>query len=108
MIQGLLVLTRKDYVFQPWHGTLLFYTIITLSLCINPYFAPHLPKIESIVHVIGFFRILIPLVYLAPHDLFATFNNGRGWILLHRTVNGHVCIYRYLNAIRRVTQRAIS
>lgn len=86
MIQGLLVLNHKDYVFHRWHGTLLFYAIITLSLCVNTYFARHLPKIESIVlviHVIGFFCILIPLVYLAPHgspkDVFATFNNGGGW-----------------------------
>jgi hypothetical protein len=35
------------------------------------------------LHILGFFAILIPLVYLAPHgtakDVFATFINGGGW-----------------------------
>lgn len=86
MIQGLLVLNHDGYVFKRWHGTLLLYVIIALSLFINTYFARMLPKIESMVlfiHVVGFFCILIPLVYLAPHgsprDVFATFNNGGGW-----------------------------
>lgn len=86
MIQGLLVLNYEKYVFQRWHGTLLFYAIIALSLFVNTVLARLLPKIESVVlfiHVIGFFCILIPLVYLAPHgsarDVFATFNNGGGW-----------------------------
>ena len=86
MIQGLLVLNYEGYNFQKWHGTLLLYAIIALSLFVNTYFARLLPKIESMVlfvHVVGFFCILIPLVYLAPHgspkDVFATFNNGGGW-----------------------------
>ncbi|MCJ1426816.1 hypothetical protein MMC29_004719, partial [Sticta canariensis] len=86
MIQGLLVLNYEGYNFKKWHGTLLLYAIIALSLFVNTYFARLLPKIESMVlfvHVVGFFCILIPLVYLAPHgspkDVFATFNNGGGW-----------------------------
>lgn len=86
MIQGLLVLNYEGYNFKRWHGTLLLYAIIALSLFVNTYFARLLPKIESMVlfvHVVGFFCILIPLVYLAPHgspkDVFATFNNGGGW-----------------------------
>ena len=86
MIQGLLVLNYEGYTFERWHGTLLFYAIISLSLFINTYLARLLPKIEAMVlmiHVVGFICILIPLVYLAPHssakDVFASFNNGGDW-----------------------------
>lgn len=53
---------------------------------INTCLAKWLPKIEGMflcVHILGFFAILIPLVYLGPHgsakDVFATFINGGGW-----------------------------
>ena len=86
MIQGLLVLNHTDYVFERWHGTLLFYALLVFSLVINTYLARLLPAIEGMVlaiHVLGFFCILVPLVYLAPHgsaqDVFATFTNSGGW-----------------------------
>lgn len=86
MIQGLLVLNHDGYEFERWHGTLLFYAIIGLSLFINTYLARLLPKIEAMVlaiHVVGFICILVPLICLAPHgsakDVFATFNNGGRW-----------------------------
>ena len=86
MIQGLLVLNYDGYKFERWHGTLLFYAIISLSLFINTYLARLLPKIEAmvlIIHIVGFICILVPLIYLAPHDsakyVFTTFNNGGGW-----------------------------
>jgi len=65
---------------------LLLYGVILVIVFINTYLARWLPKIEGLIlclHVIGFFAILIPLVYLAPHgspkDVFATFVNGGGW-----------------------------
>ena len=86
MIQGLLVLNYKDYVFERWHGTLLLYAIMGLSFFINTCLARLLPKIEAtilVIHVAGFLGVLIPLVYLAPHgtakDVFATFSNGGDW-----------------------------
>ena len=86
MIQGLLVLNRPDYVYERWHGTLLFYALFLMSLFINTYLARLLPQFEAsvlLIHIIGFFCILIPLAYLAPHgsasDVFATFTNGGGW-----------------------------
>ena len=86
MIQGLLVLNYPAYEFHRWHGTLLYYAIIVVSLFVNTYLAQQLPKIETLVlalHVMGFFAILVPLVYLAPHgtakDVFATFGNSGGW-----------------------------
>ena len=86
MIQGLLVLNYPFYEFYRWHGTLLYYAIILVSLFVNTYLAKQLPRIETMVlilHVMGFFAILVPLVYLAPHgtakDVFTTFSNSGGW-----------------------------
>lgn len=86
MIQGLLVLDDSSYDYQRWHGTLLFYAIFALSLFINTYLARLLPQFEAsvlLIHIMGFFCILIPLVYMAPHgsasDVFLTFTNGGGW-----------------------------
>lgn len=86
IIQGLLVLNYPSYEFHRWHGTLLFYAIAAFGLLVNTYLVRLLPRIESsflVVHILGFFGILVPLVYLAPHgsvkDVFATFNNGGGW-----------------------------
>ena len=87
LIQGLAVMNHPDtYTPANWQGTLLLYAIIAFALFVNTYLAAVLPKIESIIllfHILGFFCILIPLVYLAPHsspaDVFASFNNGGGW-----------------------------
>lgn len=86
MIQGLLVLNHPGYAYHRWHGTLLFYAIFTLSLFINTYLARLLPQFEAsvlLIHILGFFCILIPLVHLAPHgssaDVFRVFADGGGW-----------------------------
>jgi len=85
-IQGLLTLNYPSYEFQRWHGTLLFYAIIAFALFVNTYLGRLLPKIEAmvlIVHVFGYFAILVPLVYFAPHksasEVFANFSNEGGW-----------------------------
>ena len=53
---------------------------------INTLLARWLPKVEGIFlifHVLGFFAVLIPLVYLGPHasasEVFATFIDSGGW-----------------------------
>ena len=86
MIQCLLVLNYPSYGYQRWHGTLIFYAILVVALFVNTYLAHQLPQIESmvlIIHVLGFFAILVPLVYLAPHssakDVFATLSDSGDW-----------------------------
>ncbi|TGZ78574.1 putative amino acid permease [Ascodesmis nigricans] len=87
LIQGMLVLNYPNtYIFQKWHGTLLLYGVILVTLVINTYLASWLPKIEGlmfILHILGFFGILIPLTYLGPHgsvkDVFQTFANYGEW-----------------------------
>ncbi|KAH8665841.1 amino acid transporter-like protein [Tricladium varicosporioides] len=86
IIQGLIVLNNPSYVPQRWQGTLIFYAVIAVLLFINTLLAKWLPKIEGlllVVHILGFFAIIIPLVHLTPHgsskDVFATFINGGEW-----------------------------
>lgn len=84
--QGLLVLNYPDYGFERWHGTLLMFAALLVCMLVNSIGAKVLPKVEGLIlilHVMGFFAVLIPLVYLAPHKdasyVFGTFANGSGW-----------------------------
>lgn len=54
-----------------------------VALLFNTVLARQLPNVESallVLHVLGFFAILIPLTILAPHgsahDVFAVFSNS--------------------------------
>ena len=65
---------------------LLFYASILFALLVNTVVSRALPKVEGIIlifHVLGFFAILVPLVYMAPHgtasDVFTTFLNEGGF-----------------------------
>lgn len=86
MIQGLIVLNNPDYEPQRWQGTLLFYAMILASLVFNTILVrwlPHVERLVLVIHIGGFFAVLIPLVHLAPHgsasDVFTRFENGGGW-----------------------------
>ncbi|KAK5198858.1 hypothetical protein LTR99_007798 [Exophiala xenobiotica] len=86
IMQGLLVLNYPSYDFHRWHGTLLLFAVIIVALLFNTYLAKQLPKIEGavlIVHIVGFFGVLITLVYLAPHgsahDVFVQYLNSGGY-----------------------------
>ncbi|KAG9233486.1 amino acid transporter-like protein [Amylocarpus encephaloides] len=83
LIQGLIGLNYPEYVAHPWQNVLLFYATLFFGVFINTVVVRALPKIEGIIlifHVLGFFAILIPLVYMAPHgepaEIFTTFLNG--------------------------------
>src|SRR4051794_191873 len=86
MIQGLLVLNYADYSFQQWHGTLLVIAITAFCIIFNTVLAKRLPMVEGIVliiHILGFFAVLIPLWVLAPRgapkEVFTEFLNLGGW-----------------------------
>lgn len=86
IIQALVALNYPDYVFYRWHGTLLFVAITALALFVTTYLGRLFPKLEAMVlvlHVTGFFAILITLVYLSPKsdksDVFQSFINGGGF-----------------------------
>ena len=79
-------LVNPGYAPKPWETTLLLWAAILLAVFINTIVSRALPKIESLImilHIIGFFAILIPLVYMAPQgkasDAFTIFLNGGGW-----------------------------
>lgn len=86
LIQGLIVLNHPGYVFERWHGTMLFWAVLLLAIFVNTIISSLLPKIEGVIlilHVLGFFAVMIPLVYMAPHgsasDVFTLFLNEGGW-----------------------------
>lgn len=86
LIQGLIVLNNPDYIFMRWHGTLLVIVITAFSIIFNTFLAKRLPMVEGlvlIVHILGFFAVLIPLWVLAPRNptemVFKDFTNFGGW-----------------------------
>lgn len=86
LIQGLIVLNNADYVFERWNGTLLVIALVAFAVLFNTFFAKRLPAIEGMVlilHLLGFFGIIIPLWVLAPRnsakEVFTSFENLGGW-----------------------------
>ena len=100
-IQGLLVLNYPDYVFERWHGTLLLIAMILFSIFFNSFAAKYLPMVEGLIlvlHIFGFFAIMIPLWALAPRNdasvVFTQFNNGGQW-----PTQGLSCMVGLLSAV---------
>ena len=86
LIQGLIVLAYPGYDFKVWHGVMLYWAIIAFCVFINTRVSSLLPKFEGLIlilHVLGFFAILFPLVILGPHEnpkeVFTTFINSGNW-----------------------------
>lgn len=66
-IEALIQLNDPKYVPQRWEGTLLFWACVIIAVLVNTVLGQLLPAIETfmlIIHVLGFFAILIPLVYV--------------------------------------------
>ena len=69
IIQALLTLNDPSYVPQRWQATLMLFAVLLLTLFANTVLVKLFPTLEGLVlilHVVGFFAIIIPLVYLAP------------------------------------------
>ncbi|KAJ9608557.1 hypothetical protein H2200_007545 [Cladophialophora chaetospira] len=86
IIQGLIALNNPDYVFRPYHTTLLTIGAIVFAIVFNTLLAKKLPLMEGavlILHVVGFFAIVIPLWIMAPRGNASTvlfgFSNNGGW-----------------------------
>ncbi|KAE8344050.1 hypothetical protein BDV24DRAFT_24189 [Aspergillus arachidicola] len=86
LIQGLIVLTNSNYEPKNWHGTLLFWAVAVFSVGINSVGGNLLPRFEGLIlilHILGFFAILIPLTYMADHssaqEVFTHFLNLGEW-----------------------------
>ncbi|KAF7588880.1 hypothetical protein BBP40_005065 [Aspergillus hancockii] len=85
-IAAMISLTHSDYVPQAWHMTLYSYATALIGLAINCVGGKLLPRFEGtilILHILGFFAILIPLTYLAEHksakEVFTHFLNEGQW-----------------------------
>ena len=85
-IQSLLVINDANYVFENWQTTLFIIAISFFAIIFNTYLANRLPLVEGIVlilHICGFFAILIPLWVLAPRntaeEVFTQFSDGGNW-----------------------------
>ena len=86
MVQGLIILTDSTYDPKPWQDVMLYWGVISCAVIINTAVSSWLPKFEAmilILHVLGFFGILFPLVILGPHapasEVFQKFINGGDW-----------------------------
>ncbi|EMC93957.1 hypothetical protein BAUCODRAFT_216276 [Baudoinia panamericana UAMH 10762] len=69
IIQALVSLNYPSYEPQRWQGTLILFAVLIVTLFVNTVLIKLLPGLEGVVlilHVIGFFAVLIPVVYLAP------------------------------------------
>lgn len=70
-IQGLVVLNHPKYDFQRWHGTLLMWALMAISLAVNIFGIRLLPFIElvgGICHIAFFVALIVPLVLLSPRS----------------------------------------
>ena len=85
-IQGIITLNDSTYIPQPWHSTLLAIAAVSVGCIFNTFFARKLPLIETlmlVLHILGFFAILIPLWVLAPKapssEVWSGLQNNAGW-----------------------------
>ncbi|KAK3368266.1 amino acid/polyamine transporter I [Podospora didyma] len=85
LLQSTIVMANPDYSPLPWQTMLFLWAILAFAVFINTVASKTLAHFEGmilILHVLGFFGILIPLVYLAPHgdgSIFTTFVNLGNW-----------------------------
>ncbi|KAM0548062.1 hypothetical protein ACHAPJ_010120 [Fusarium lateritium] len=86
MIQGLVTFMVPSYNAQTWQGTLMMWMCVLIAVIINTVVSSMLPKLEGmilILHIIGFFAVLITLVTFGAHgdasDVFLQFRNEGMW-----------------------------
>ncbi|KAJ5113581.1 amino acid/polyamine transporter I [Penicillium angulare] len=82
-IQGVVILAWENYDPKAWHGTMIVWCSLLVAFGANMVGGKFLPRAESlilVVHILGFFGILIPLVYMSNHkstnEVFTEFTNG--------------------------------
>ncbi len=86
-IQGVVALNNESYIVERWHTTLLIIALVAFAVFFNTFLARRLPIVEGVllvVHVLGFFAIIIPLWIMAPQKnsakaAFTQFTNNGGW-----------------------------
>ncbi|KAI1823338.1 amino acid transporter [Xylaria intraflava] len=86
LLQGIVVLSIPTYVPLAWHTLLIMWAVTAFAVLLNSTTARVLASLEGFIlifHLVGFFSVLVPLVYFAPHSsasqVFTTFINEGGW-----------------------------
>ena len=86
IMQGLIALNVPDYSYHRWHGTLLTIAVVVFTIVFNTSLASRLPLLEGcvlILHILGFFAIIIPLWVMGPRGrpevVLLEFTNNGGW-----------------------------
>jgi len=84
-IQGIVVLTRPSYVPEAWQTLLIMWASAIFASAIN-FTGRLLAKFEGLIlvlHLVGYFGILVPLVYFADHNdpksVFELIYDNGGW-----------------------------
>jgi amino acid transporter len=86
LLQGIVVLARPAYRPEASHTVLIIWAAALLATTLNLINSRKLAKLESLIlilHLAGFFGILIPMVYLSPYNdasfVFTGFTNNGLW-----------------------------
>jgi choline transport protein len=85
ILQSTILLVKPDYSPKPYQAMLIGWALLAFSVTINTVGSKTLAHFEGLIlilHVLGFFAVLIPLVYLSDHNsasIFTTFVNSGGW-----------------------------
>ncbi|TVY43233.1 Choline transport protein [Lachnellula occidentalis] len=86
LIQGLIEVVNPSYTPHLWHGTLMMYSVVAFAVFCTTVLGRFLPKMEVgmlFIYIVGYFCVLIPIVWLGPHgdakSVFRTFINNGGW-----------------------------
>ena len=86
LLQGIVVLANSNYVPLQWHTVLITWAASLFAVMMNSTTGKILAKFEGLIlilHVAGFFGVLIPMVYFSPHNqpsvVFTSFLNEGGW-----------------------------
>jgi amino acid transporter len=86
LLQGIVVLAQPSYVPEPWHTVLILWAAMLFAVIMNSTTSQALARFEGLIlvlHLAGFFGVLVPLVYFAPHNdaqtVFTSFINAGGW-----------------------------
>lgn len=82
----LIAFLDPSYTPAPYQGAFITWAVIAIGVLFNTVLGALLPAFELaflILHVIGFFAVLIPLLNLGPHgnlpQIFTEFDNEGGW-----------------------------
>ncbi|ORY01977.1 amino acid/polyamine transporter I [Clohesyomyces aquaticus] len=85
-LQGIILMSGANYMPQNWHTVLISWAVSGFAVTINSTTGKFLAKFEGLVlvlHLVGFFCVMIPLIYLGPHGdasaIFTTFLDNGGW-----------------------------